>query len=185
MGNFPEDTYTGPSFPLSNRLRRVIWNFVWLFLFRTSPRPLHGWRRFLLRLFGANVGRGAHIYPAAVIWAPWNLQIGEQCGVANGAILYSQAKITLGVRSVISQGVHLCTGTHDFSVRGMPLVTRPIVVEAEVWLAAECFVLPGVTIGEGAVVGARSVVTRDLPSWMVCAGHPCRPIKPRAVKQPS
>jgi putative colanic acid biosynthesis acetyltransferase WcaF len=174
-----QDTYTGPSFSLRNRLGRVLWHIVAFLLFRFSPKPLHEWRSFLLRCFGARVGRSVHVYPGVVIWAPWNLDLGDECGIAGGAILYSQGKITVGYRAVISQGAHLVTGTHDYTKPGFPLFTKPIDIGAQVWIAAEAFIHPGITIGEGAVVGARAVVTRDLPEWMICAGHPCVPIKPR------
>ena len=176
------DAFTGPSFSLRNRLARVIWNFVCALFFRWSPRPLHGWRRFVLSCFGAKLGKGCHIYPKAIIWAPWNLEVGEETGVADGAILYNQAPIKLGRRVVISQGAHLCTGTHDYEKPGFPLYAKPITVGDHAWIAAESFVHPGVSIGEGSVVGARSVVTKDMPPWMVCAGHPCQPIKPRRLE---
>lgn len=175
------NTHTGPSFSLGNRLARLAWGIVWICLFLPSPRPLHGWRRLLLRLFGARVGSGVHVYPSARIWAPWNLQLDDLCGVGDRVILYSQGKITVGARAVISQGAHLCAGTHDHTKPGFPLVTKPITIGAEAWLAAECFVLPGVTIGKGAVIGARSVVTKDQPEWTVCGGHPCVAIKPRIM----
>jgi len=174
--------FTGPSFSLANRLARAGWAVCAALLFRPSPRPCHRWRAFLLRLWGAKLGARCHIYPGAVIWAPWNLVCGDEVGVANGAILYNQAPITLGNRVVVSQGAHLCTGSHDYTSPGFELFARPITVGAHVWVAAEAFVHPGVTIGEGAVVGARSVVTRDLPAWMVCAGHPCQPLKPRLLR---
>ena len=101
----------------------------------------------------------------AIIWAPWNLEAGDQCGVANRVILYNQARIRLGRRVVISQGAHLCTGTHDYEDPGFPLRAEPIVVGDQAWIAAESFVHPGVVIGEGAVIGARSVVTKDVPPW--------------------
>ena len=173
------DARTGPSFSLRNRIARVAWGVFRALLFRPSPRPFHSWRSAILRLFGAKLGRGCHIYPGARIWAPWNLTCGERVGVGDGAILYNQAPITLGKRSVISQGAHLCTGTHDYASPHFELVARPIVVGDDAWLAAECFVHPGVTIGDGAVIGARSVVTRNMPAWTVCAGHPCEPLKPR------
>lgn len=173
------DAHAGPSFSLRNRLARVVWNFFQGTLFRWSPRPLHAWRSFLLRIFGARVGCGVHVYPGVRIWAPWNLEIGDEAGVADGAILYSQGKITLGRRVVVSQGAHLCAGTHDYERDGFPLVTKPITVCDHVWIAAEVFVHPGLRIAEGSVVGARSVVVRDLPEWMVCAGNPCAPLKPR------
>lgn len=173
------DTYTGPSFPLRNRAARLLWQLVYLLLFRPSPRPLHKWRSFLLRCLGARIAAGCHIYPQVQIWAPWNLICDAEAGVANGAILYNQALITLGERCVISQGSHLCTGTHDYESPFFPLYARPITVGAHAWVAAECFVHPGVTIGEGAVAGARSVVVHDLPPWTVCTGHPCKPLKER------
>jgi putative colanic acid biosynthesis acetyltransferase WcaF len=176
------DTHAGPSFPAANRAARLGWNLVQATLFRWSPRPFHAWRIFLLRIFGASVGRGAHVYPGARIWAPWNLEIGDEAGVADGVILYSQGKITLGRRVVVSQGAHLCAGTHDYQKKGFPLLTAPIVVGDEAWIAAEAFIHPGVNIGEGAVIGARSVVTGDLPAWMVSVGHPCRPLKPRRIE---
>ncbi|MEI8285418.1 MAG: WcaF family extracellular polysaccharide biosynthesis acetyltransferase [bacterium] len=173
------DTYTGPSFSLANRLARLGWNLVQATVFGWSPRPLHSWRSFLLRLFGAKIGRRVHIYPGVTIWAPWHLEIGDEAGCANGVVLYSQGKITIGKRAVISQGVHLCTGTHDYESSGFPLVTAPINVGDYAWIAAEAFIHPGVRIGVGTVIGARSVVTKDMPDWKVCAGHPCRIIKER------
>ncbi len=133
----------------------------------------------LLRLFGAKIGKGVHIYPKVEIWAPWNIVCEDEAGIADGVKLYSQAPIHIGYRAVISQGAHLCAGTHDYDAPGFPLIARPIDVGAFCWLAAECFVMPGIVIGEGSVVGARSVVVKDTPPWMVCAGHPCRPISQR------
>lgn len=173
------DTHVGPAFSLRNRMARVVWEVCALLFFRFSPKPFHAWRAFVLRCFGAQVGRGVHVYPGAKIWAPWNLQLADECGVASGAILYCQGKISIGRRSVISQGAHLVAGTHDYSKLGFPLITKPICIGDNVWVAAEAFVHPGVTIGEGSVIGARSVVTQDMPEWMICTGHPCVAIKPR------
>lgn len=173
------DTHSGPSFSLGNRLLRVAWLLAQNTSFRYSPHPLHAWRAFLLRRFGAKIGRGAHVYPGVKIWAPWNVEIGPEAGVANGVTLYSQGKITIGRRAVISQGSHLCAGTHDFEKPGFPLITKPITVGDHAWIAAEVFVHPGVNIGEGCVVGARSVVTSDLPEWMVCSGFPAMPLRER------
>lgn len=175
------DTHAGPSFSLSNRLGRIVWQLCALLFFRYSPRPFHQWRAFLLQCFGAKVGRGVHVYPGVKIWAPWNLELADECGIASGAILYSQGKITVGRRAVISQGAHLVTGTHDYSHAGFPLITKPIHIGNQAWIAAEVFIHPGVTISDGCVIGARSVVTKDMPDWMVCAGFPCKPIKPRVL----
>lgn len=176
-----QDTFKGASFSLSNRIARVAWNFTAIVLFRYSPKSFHAWRSFLLRCFGAKVGKNVHVYPAVKIWAPWNLELKDECGIGNGAILYSQGKITIGKRAVISHGANLCTGTHDYTRWGAPLVTKAIFIGNYVWVAAEAFVHPGITIADGCVIGARSVVVNDMPEWMVCAGHPCKPLKPRVM----
>jgi putative colanic acid biosynthesis acetyltransferase WcaF len=175
------DTYTGPSFSIANRLQRLVWNATGAILLYLSPKPCHLWRAFILRCFGAKVGKGVHVYPKVKIWAPWNLELGDECGIADGVILYSQDKIKVGRRAVISQGSNICTGTHDYNQLGFPLITRPIHIGDEVWIAAVVFVHPGIIIGEGCVIGARSVVTKDMPSWMICAGHPCKPLKLRDI----
>lgn len=174
-----QNTFKGPSFSLKNRIARTVWNITAILLFRFSPKPFHGWRSFLLRIFGAKVGSGVHVYPGVKIWAPWNLKLDDECGIANGVILYSQDKITIGQKVVISQGAHLCAGTHDYNQPGFPLVTMPIVIENYAWIAAEAFVHPGITVGKGSIIGARAVVTKDMPQWMICAGNPCIPIKER------
>jgi len=178
---YNQDTHTGPSFSFRNRIARLLWNIAAVIFFRLSPSPFHSWRSFLLRIFGAKVGRGVHIYPKVKIWAPWNLELGDECGIANEAILYSQGKINIGYRAVISQGAHLCAGTHDYNEPGFPIVIMPICIGDQAWIAAEAFVHPGITIGEGCVIGARAVVNKDMPAWMVCAGHPCKPIKEREL----
>lgn len=176
-----KDTYKEASFSLANRLIRVVWGVVYALFFRYSPRPFHGYRAFILRCFGAKVGKGTHVYPGVKIWAPWMLELGDECGIASGVDLYSQGKITVGYRAIISQGTYVCTGTHDYTKAGHPLYTKPITIGNSAWVAADCFIHPGVTIGEGAVIGARSVVTKDMPAWMVCAGHPCNPVKERVI----
>lgn len=177
--NVNTNTHVGPSFGLGNRALRVVWGVAYFLFFRFSPKPLHGYRRFILRIFGANVEAGAHVYPKVKIWAPWNLTIGAKAGIANDVTLYSQGHITIGENAVVSQGAHLCAGTHDFETEGFPLITKPIVIEDHAWIAAEAFVHPGVVVGEGCVVGARSVVTKDLPPWTVCSGFPAKVLKDR------
>lgn len=125
------------------------------------------------------MGSGVHIYPAVKIWAPWNLEIGVNAGIANGVNLYSQGKITIGKYAVVSQGSHICAGTHDYEKPGFPLITKPISIGNYAWVAADAFIHPGVQIGEGAVIGARSVVTENIPDWKIAVGFPCKVIKDR------
>lgn len=174
------DPYREASFALGSRLRRQLWYLVQASLFRFSLRPLHGWRSFLLRLFGAKLGVGCHVYPGVKIWAPWNLSCGAFVGIADGVTLYSMDLITIGDYAVISQGAHLCTGTHDYNSRNFQLVTRPITIGAHAWVCAEAFLHPGVVLPDGVVIGARSVVTKSVPqAWAVYAGNPCVIVKQR------
>ncbi len=173
--------FEGPSFSRRNRLARLAWQITWLLLFRFTPPPLHAWRCFLLRCFGARIGSPCFVYNDVEIWAPWNLQMADRSTLGRRVICYSMAPVVLGKRSVVSQGVHLCTGSHDHESENFQLFARPIAIGSDVWICAEAFVAPGVSIGNGAVIGARAVVTRDQPAWMVCAGNPCRSLKPRTM----
>lgn len=174
------DPTVAPSFSLQNRITRQLWNCVWLLLFRPSPRPFHAWRATLLRLFGARIGKHVHVYPAVRVWAPWNLEIGNNVGVADGVTLYNMDTIEIGDYSVISQGAHLCGGSHDYNSRNFQLTAAPITLGSHVWICAEAFVAQGVTLPSGVVVAARSVVTRTLEnSWTVYAGMPAKPIRKR------
>lgn len=164
-----------------NRAARAAWGFVWVALYRPSPRLLHGWRRFLLRLFGARVGRGAHPYPSARIWAPWNLDLGGNSSLADDVDCYCVDRITIGAGVTVSQYAFLCTATHDYENPRFPLVTAPIWIGDHAWICAGAFVGPGVSVGVGAVVGARSAAFRDVPAWTVVAGTPAKFVKPRHV----
>ena len=164
----------------SELFRRVLWS-VASPLFRFSPRISFSWRCFLLRLFGANVGKHVHIYNTAVIYMPWNLQIGDWSSIGEYAFIYNLGKITIGKKTTISHRAHLCAGTHDYTRSDLPLQKPPIVIHGEAWVCADAFVGPGVVIGEGAIVGARAVVTKDVPKWTVVAGNPAQVVKKRII----
>lgn len=178
------DPFTQPSFSLGNRLARAAWGLVWLLLFRTSPRPLHAWRRLLLRAFGARLGTDVHVYADVRIWAPWQLELGHRVGVADGVRLYNMAPMTIGDDCVISQGAHLCGGSHDVDSPHFQLVAKPIVLGDHVWICAGAFVGLGVRIARGCVVGAHAVVMNDIDEpWTVWAGNPA--LRKRARRQRS
>ena len=164
-----------------NKLARALWDIVWLVLYRPSPVPFHGWRRFLLRCFGATIEEGAHPYPSAKIWAPWNLTMHGHSCLSHHVNCYCVDKIVLGRHATVSQYTYLCTASHDYTKRDMPLITAPIIIGEYAWVTADVFIGPGVTIGEGAVVGARSTVTRNVLPWMVVAGTPPKVIGPRKI----
>lgn len=169
----------GPSFSLRNRLVRMVWGVVWLLLAAWTPAPLHPWRRALLRLFGARMGHRADVRGSARVWLPSHLVMADHALIGPGVTCYNQAPITLGERALVSQGAHLCAGTHDIDQAHFPLVARPIHIGAHAWIAAEAFVGPGASVGDGAVVGARAVVFGRLADWTVYAGNPARPIRQR------
>lgn len=166
---------------LADKLRRAFWQVVAGVLMRPSPTPLHGWRRMILRAFGARIGARCAIYPTARIWAPWNLEIGEGATVGGGAILYNVDRIVIGDFAVVSQGAHLCTASHDHNAPSFDLITAPIVLGAEAWVAADAFIGPGVTLEEGAVAAARAVVVRGVPRRAIVAGNPARLVSQRAA----
>lgn len=161
---------------------RLLWALVQATVFRWSPRPLHGLRARLLRWFGATIPVPSQVvvFPTARITYPWRLTLAPRAMVGPHVTIYNLGPVELRRGANLSQHCHLCAGTHDYTRWSMPLVTGPIVIGENAWLGADVFVGPGVTIGELCVVGARSVVVRDLPDRTVCVGHPCRPIKPRA-----
>jgi putative colanic acid biosynthesis acetyltransferase WcaF len=176
------DPHTQPSFTLANRLRRLVWGLTAAVLYRPTPRPFHAWRAFLLRCFGAKLGSGCHFYPHVIVWAPWNLEAADQVVVGNGVNLYNMAKISIGRRAVISQGAHLCCGGHDYEDPTFQLIVKPISIGENAWVCAEAFVSAGVTVGEGAVIGARSVLVSDAEPWSVYVGHPAKLLKPRTTR---
>jgi putative colanic acid biosynthesis acetyltransferase WcaF len=114
---------------------------------------------------------------------PWNIELGNHVAIGREVEFLNFAPVRIGSMTVVSQYTYLCTGTHDYTHPHFPLTFAPITIGQECWVAARSFISPGVTIGHGAVVGASSVVTKNLPAWMVCAGNPCRPIKPREIKK--
>ncbi len=162
-----------------DRLRRLIWLMIWGIFARFTPVPLHGWRRALLRLFGARIGPGAVIYPSARVWAPWNLVMERGSCLAEGVDCYNVALVSVGEGAVISQRAYLCSASHDPHRIDFPLTAGPITIGAQSWVAAEAFIGPGVRIGERAVVAARAVVMRDVPGEQIVGGNPAKQIRQR------
>jgi putative colanic acid biosynthesis acetyltransferase WcaF len=167
---------------LKQNVGRALWMISSAVLFRLSFHNWYAWRRLLLRIFGARIGRGVRIRPSVKIEIPWNLTIDDQAVVGDDAILYCLGPIHIGRRVVISQYAHLCAGTHDFDDPTFPLVKPPITIGDNCWIAADAFVGPGVIIGPNTVVGARSSVFKNLPPNVIAAGTPAKVIKERTRK---
>ena len=160
----------------------LLWQLVQASFFACSPQPLYAWRRTLLRLFGARIGKGVLIRPSARITYPWKVDIGDYSWVGDHTELYSLGSITIGSNAVVSQKSYLCAATHDYRDITFPLVAKPIVVKDEAWIATDCFIAPGVTIGYGAIIAARSTVLADIPDGAIAAGTPA---VPKGKREPS
>lgn len=162
-----------------NKLGRLLWGLVWCLLFRPSPRPLFGWRRMLLRLFGAKIHPSAAIYASVKVWAPWNLKMEARSVIGDYVDCYSVAGVILEEDATVSQYTFLCTASHDIESASRDLTCRPIVIGRGAWVFASSFVGMGVNVGEGAVVAAGSVVVKDVSPYTVVGGNPAKYIKSR------
>jgi putative colanic acid biosynthesis acetyltransferase WcaF len=156
-----------------------LWWLVQALLFHPSPQVLFGWRRFLLRLFGARIGKNVLVRPSVAVTYPWKISIGDYSWIGDDVVLYSLSDIHIGSHTVISQRSYLCAATHDYTRLSFDMVAGPISIGDQVWIAADVFVAPGVKVDDGCLVGARSSVFQDLPAGMVCFGTPAVPVKPR------
>lgn len=171
----------------SDQLRRFVWSIVWNVCCRWTPTPLHGWRCFILRLFGARLGPQNFIYPSACIWAPWLLETEDVVTIARDVAVYNVGGLKIGSHAIVSEGAFLCGATHDFQDQSFRLVASPISIGAYAWICARAIVLPGVSCGEGSVLGAGAVSAKNMEPWTVYAGNRAvivgkrRPVRNRIV----
>ena len=173
------DALKRPSFSFANKVKRLVWNVAVLLLFRFSPTPLHAWRCFLLRAFGAKIGDSNFIYPTAKIWAPWLLETEDVVTLGPRCEVYNPGGIFLGHHTIISQDAYLCGASHDYNSPDFTYLKKPIKTAPYTWICARAIVLPGVECGEGSILGAGSVISRNLDPWMVYAGNPAKALKAR------
>lgn len=160
-----------------------LWWFTDFVFFKLSPQIMYGWRRFLLRIFGAKIGKNVIIRPSVTITYPWKISIGDFSWIGDDVTLYSLGEIEIGNNVVISQKSYLCAASHDYDKENFPIWAKKITIEDECWLATDVYVAPGITIGKGTVVGARSSVFKDLPAGKLCVGSPAITIKDRLVEK--
>jgi putative colanic acid biosynthesis acetyltransferase WcaF len=159
-----------------------LWWLIQATVFAWSPQFTYKWRNFLLRSFGAKIGKNVIIRPSVITTYPWKLTIGDNSWVGDNVQLYTLGEITIGKNAVVSQGSYLCTGSHDYQSVEFGIYAKPIVIEDQTWVATDVFIAPGITIGKGAVIAARSSVYKDMPENMICMGNPAKPIKIREMK---
>jgi putative colanic acid biosynthesis acetyltransferase WcaF len=176
----PQHLPTDSPWPLRMRVKILLWDYVWLLFCIWTPKPANSWRLWVLRLFGARIEGHPFVHQRARIQMPWHLTLHDGATLGDRANAYCLGEIEIGAGATIAQEAYLCTGTHDFADPAMQLVTRKIVVGPHAFVGARAFVLPGITVGASAIVGAGSVVTRDVPRGAVVAGNPARLIRMRS-----
>ena len=173
------DAYQRPSFSMADKIRRLTWNIAWMLFCRWTPRPLHGWRAGVLRLFGARIGKNNFIYPDCKIWAPWFLYTEDFVKIGPRVEIYNPGGVRLGDHAILSQDAYLCGATHDYDSPEFTYIKKEIVIGQYAWICAKATVLPGVVCSDGSVLGATSITSRNLDPWTVYAGNPARPVKKR------
>ena len=156
-----------------------LWWILQATLFAWSPQYFYGWRAFLLRLFGAQIGKKVKIRSSVEVTYPWKVKIGDYTWVGQNAVLYSLGNITIGSHVSISHRVYVNTGGHEYDKKTFDIFSKPVVIEDECWITNDVYIAPGVTIGKGTIVSARSSVLKDLPAGKICVGTPAKPIKDR------
>lgn len=161
------------------RLRRAIWLICWFILCRFTPNPMHRWRCFVLKIFGAKIGKNNFIYPSARIWAPWLLETGEVATIGPRAFIYNVGGLSIGHHAIVSESAFICGATHDYQSPDFTLISQPIEIGAYAWIAAFAIVLPAVTCHEGSVLGAGAVTHKDLDAWTVYSGNPASSVSKR------
>lgn len=179
-----ESNRNASKYSLGEQILRVLWGMTSV-VFKATPRPFFGVRRWILRFFGAKIGVHVNIYSSATIYFPWNLEIGDYSAIGENSLIYNLGKVTIGQKATISHRAHLCAGSHDYTDPSLPLLKLPIHIGDQAWICADAFVGPGVKIGEGAIVGARGVAISDVAGWEIVAGNPAKFIKQRILKEKS
>jgi len=167
-----------------DKLLRLLWTIVWNLLARPFPRSsCMPWKRMLLRLFGAKMSSTSKVYASAKIYKPWHLTMKDHATIGDDVDCYNAAPVTIGINATISQGTFLCTASHDIESQHHEQTEKPIVIGDRAWVAAHAYIGPGVTVGEGAVVGATASVYKDVEPWTVVGGNPSKVLKRRVINK--
>lgn len=168
------DALMRPAQSWRSKVGRALWMVTWAILCRPTPPGMHRWRCWVLRRFGARLGKNNFIYPSARIWAPWLLETGDVVTLARKTFIYNVGGVFIGHHAIVSEDAFVCGATHDYQSVDFDLQSRPVRLDPYVWVCARAILLPGVVCGEGAVLGAGAVASRDLEPWTVYAGNPAR-----------
>lgn len=177
-------SFTVPgSFRGRSKVTVQLWWIVQSTLFSLSPQVFYGWRRFLLNSFGAKIGKGTRIRSTTKITYPWKVEIGSNTWIGDDCVLYSLGEIKIGSNVAVAHKVYFNTGGHDYEKITFDIFSKPLVVEDECWITNDVYIAPGVTIGKGTIIGARSTVLKSMPAGKICVGSPAKPIKDRIISK--
>jgi putative colanic acid biosynthesis acetyltransferase WcaF len=167
---------------ISQRIKMLLWEYTWAFLCSWTPKPANRWRVFWLKVFGAKIHGKPFVHQRARIQIPWNITLHHKSAIGDRANLYSLGPIEVFEHATIAQESYICTGTHAFNKNAMNLITIPISIGPHAFVGARAFIMPGVKIGAYAVIGACSIVTKEMPEMMICMGQPCKPVSRREIE---
>ena len=177
MADFPNP------FSLKIKIKKKIWFVVWAICVSWLPKAgFNGWIRFIYRSFGAQIPSSSGIHPTANIYMPWNLRMGPFSTIGSNVNMLNAAPVIMGQNCVISERAYICCASHNIYSNAHEQTNAPVIMGDRSWVCAEAFVGMGVTIGEGAVVGARAAVFKDVEPWTVVGGNPAKFIKKRVIK---
>ena len=184
MSDFKKFKYDD-NISLKNRILRVIWFFANILFFKYTPNIniFYIWRKYILILFGAEIGSNVKISSRCIIWAPWNLNIGDFSAIDDYVYLYSIDKIIIGSKDAISRGSFLSTGSHEIYSLKRKLIKKRVIIKDHAWIAAECFIHPGAIIGRGCVISARTVIKKKTKDWHIYEGNPGKILKKRNINE--
>jgi putative colanic acid biosynthesis acetyltransferase WcaF len=170
-------------YPRSWYPRKAAWMLAYKLLFRPSPRRFMKFRVWLVNRFGGKVDRTCVLRPSCSITHPWLLTMGAYSTLAENVTVYNLGPLTIGPHTVISQNVHLCNGTHNYRDPSLPLVCPTMTIGGGVWVCADAFIGPGVTIGDNSIIAARAVVTKDAPANSILGGNPAKVLRERPAPE--
>jgi len=173
-------TYNNSWYRPGNAAKRFCWYFTNLVFFK-SGFPVNGIKIFLLRLFGARIGKGVIIKPFVNIKYPWKLEVGNHTWIGEGAWIDNLAPVRIGNHCCLSQGSMLLCGNHNYKKSGFDLIVLEIELDDGTWIGAKAVVCPGVHCGSHSLLSVGSVATNHLESYWIYQGNPAKPIKERVI----
>lgn len=162
-------------------IKRTLWFFVNGLFFVNPINPFSGLKVFLLRLFGARIGKGVVIKPSVNIKYPWNLVIGDFSWIGEKVWIDNLDQVAIGNNCCLSQGAMLLIGNHDYRSTTFDLMVAPITLEDGVWIGAHALVTGGVTCKNHSVLSVKSVASSNMEPYFIYRGNPAVKVKERHI----